>query len=136
MPRGLNRAQIIGNLGRDPEVRHTDSAPVATFSVAVNRTRRDPAGGTVEETEWFRVTAWDKLAEICERYLRKGSAVYVEGRLHSRRYTGRDGVERTAVEIVAGDLLLLDRRAASAEGPGTPATAAAHDDLDGDELPF
>ncbi len=80
--RGLNRVEIIGNLGADPEMRFTPGGtPVTNFRVAVNRTRRDAAGNTAEETEWFRVVTWDRLAETAGEYLRTGSRVYVEGRL-------------------------------------------------------
>ena len=121
MARGLNRVQIIGNLGADPESRATQGGQLVTnFRVAVNRTRRDQAGNTSEETEWFRVVAFDKLGEIADQYLRKGGQVYVEGRLQSRKYTDREGVERTAVEVVAGDLVLLGGRRAEEAGPGGP----------------
>ena len=128
MARGLNKVQIIGHLGRDPEMTYTPSgAAVTNFSVAVNRTRRDPGGGNVEETEWFRVVAWEKLAETCDEHLRKGDRVYIEGRLQSRKYTDRDGVERTAVEIVAGDMVMLggsrDESGAPARAPTRPAPA-------------
>ena len=123
MARGLNRVQIIGNLGRDPEMRYTQGGQAVTnFTVAVNRTRRDAQSGeTIEDTAWFRVVAFDKLGEIADQYLRKGGQVYVEGRLQSRKYTDRDGIERTAVEVVAGDLVLLGgRRAEEEAGPGGP----------------
>jgi len=122
MARGLNRVQIIGNLGRDPEMRYTQGGQAVTnFTVAVNHTRRDQDGTASEETEWFRVVAFDKLGEIADQYLRKGGQVYVEGRLQSRKYTDRDGIERTAVEVVAGDLVLLGgRRAEEEAGPGGP----------------
>jgi single-strand DNA-binding protein len=115
--RGLNKVQIIGNLGADPELRHTPSGMAVTnFRVAVNRTRKGPDGETVEETEWFRVVAWDRLGETCDEYLRRGSRVYIEGRLQSRKYTDKDGIERTSVEIVAGEMLMLDARPGEEEG--------------------
>jgi single-strand DNA-binding protein len=106
--RGLNKIQIIGNLGRDPEMRYTpNGVATTTFSVAVNRGRRGKDGQVVEETEWFRVITWDRLAETVDQYLKKGARVYVEGRLQTRKYIGNDGVERTAVEIMANDLITL-----------------------------
>ena len=122
MARGLNRVQIIGNLGRDPEMRYTQGGQAVTnFTVAVNRNRRDQDGNASEDTEWFRVVAFDKLGEIADQYLRKGGQVYVEGRLQGRKYTDREGVERTAVEVVAGDLVLLGGRRAEGEAaPGSP----------------
>jgi len=145
MVRGLNKVQIIGHLGRDPELRSTPSGTaVANFTVAVNRARKDQAGQLIEETEWFRVVAWEKLAETCHQYLAKGDPVYVEGRLQSRKYTDKDGIERTAVELVANELVMLGGRgepreaagavAAGARGPGRPGAAPpAHAD---DDLPF
>ena len=111
MTRGLNKVQIIGNLGRDPEMRYTgQGTAVTTFSVAVNRTRKGPDGATSEETEWFRVVLWEKLAETANEFLRKGNAVYVEGRLQSRKYTDKEGVERASIAIVAHELLMLGGR--------------------------
>ena len=95
---------------------------MAHFRVAVNRHRKDQSGQVVEDTEWFRCVAFDKLGEVANEYLRKGGAVYVEGRLQSRKYTDRDGIERTTIEIVAGDLVLLGGRAAD-EGAAGPAPA-------------
>lgn len=117
MARGLNKAMLIGNLGREPEMRYTpDGKPIATFSVATSRSRRDPNGNWMDETEWHRIVAWDRLAETASQYLHKGSKVYVEGRIQSRKYTDNGGVERTVYEIVANDLTLLDRRTESSEG--------------------
>lgn len=126
MARGLNRVQIIGHLGRDPEMKYAPSgAAVTNFTVAVNRVRRDAGGGNVEETEWFRVVAWERLAETCDEHLRKGDRVYVEGRLQSRKYTDRDGVERTAVEVVASDLVMLGGRPDEASVPAQAAKQPA-----------
>ncbi len=142
MARGLNRVQLIGHLGADPERRSTAGGQaVTTFRLAVNRHRRDPQSGqAVEETEWFRVVAWEKLAEIAGEYLRKGGQVYVEGRLQSRRYTDREGVERTAVEVVAGDLVLLSGREAGEEAgqgaPGRRQPAPPAGGIDPDDPPF
>ena len=115
MARGLNKVQIIGNLGADPEMRYLPTgAGVTNFRVAVSRNRRGTDGTMAEETEWFRCVAFDsagyKLAEICHQYLRKGQKVYVEGRLQTRKYTDKDGIERTAVEIVASEMVMLSGR--------------------------
>src|SRR6187397_2510317 len=111
MPRGLNKVMLIGNLGKDPEMKYTPSGmPVTTFSVAVSRSWRTPEGENREETEWFRVVAWQKLAETCNEYLHKGSKVFIEGRLQTRKYTGQDGQERQIVEVVAQEMQLLDPR--------------------------
>lgn len=110
--RGLNRVQLIGNVGRDPEARQTPSgATVVAFTLAVDRPRRAADGGGAGAAEWFRVVAWEGLADFCGQHVRRGARVYVEGRLQSRAYTDAEGVGRVAVEVIAGDLLLLDRRA-------------------------
>jgi single-strand DNA-binding protein len=122
MSRGLNRIELIGNVGRDPEMRYTPAgAPVTEFSLAVNSMRRGGEGGQpIEETDWFRVICWNRLAEIADQYIRKGTKVYVAGRLRVRRYTGNDGVERTVVEVIARDLLLLSPRAQDAPAAVPP----------------
>jgi len=112
MARGLNEARIIGYLGADPEMRYTQSGvPVCNFRVAVNREWRDSQGRGVSETTWFRVVAWQGLAEVCNRYLRKGSRVYVSGRLQNREWVDDQQVTRYAVELVAEEMILLDRPA-------------------------
>src|SRR6266566_4206439 len=107
----LNKIMLIGNLGRDPELQVTsDGTPFTRFSLAVSRTYKTNSGEKKEETEWFNIVAWRQLAEICERYLHKGSKVYIEGRLTQRKYTDRDSVQRTSVEVIANDMKMLDRK--------------------------
>jgi len=114
MSRGLNKIQIIGRLGRDPEMRYTSQGtPVTNFSVATGGKWTDRNGNERDDTEWFRVEAWDRLGETCNEYLAKGREVYVEGRIKTRRYTDRDGNERTAVEVVANNILFIGDRGAS-----------------------
>jgi single-strand DNA-binding protein len=97
----LNKIMLIGNLGRDPELNVTaEGTPVTKFSLAVNRKYKTGTGELKEETEWFNIVARRQLAEICERYLHKGSKVYLEGRLSQRKYTDREGVQRTSVEVI------------------------------------
>jgi len=123
MARGLNKVLLIGNLGKDPEMKYTPQGkPVATFSLAVSRSWKGNDGEWKDETEWFRIVAWDKLAETCNEYLRKGSKVYVEGRLQTRKWEGQDGQPRESVEVVAFDLVRLDSRQ-GAGVPGAPAGA-------------
>ena len=106
----LNRMTAIGNLGSDPEMRYTpNGSPVTTFSIAVNRVFNTQDGERHEETEWFRVVAWNQLAESCNQYLSKGQKVYVDGRLRTDRWEGRDGTPRTTVEIVAQNVVFLSR---------------------------
>lgn len=160
--RGLNRVQIIGNLGRDPEMRFTQGGtPVTNFSVAVSRSWQSRDGETREETEWFRVVAWTRLAEIANEYLRRGSKVYVEGRLATRTWQDREGNERTTTEVVAQEMLMLGGRDEGAQrddhdgqrssgqysgssgqrggysgGQGAGRSAAQDDEISPDDLPF
>jgi single-strand DNA-binding protein len=112
MARDLNKVMIIGRLGADPESRYTPSgSPVTTFRVAVGRQWRDGNGEAREETEWFSVVAWNKLAEICNQYLTKGSRVYLEGRLQTRSWEDQQsGQTRYKTEMIANDLIILDGR--------------------------
>src|SRR5438132_1584378 len=115
MARGLNKVLIIGNLGKDPEMKYTpQGTPVTTFSVAVDRPRKAPDGQWVDETEWFRVVAWERLAETCNEYLRKGSKVYIEGRLHTHSWE-KEGQKQYSTEVVANEMVILDSRQG---GPG------------------
>lgn len=106
----LNRAQIIGNVTRDPEVRVAGGQKVATFGVATNFVWTDQAGQRKEKAEFHNVVAWRRLAEICEQYLKKGSKIYVEGRMQTRDWEGEDGVKRYRTEIVADNLIMLNRK--------------------------
>ena len=111
MSRGLNKVMIIGNLGRDPEMRYTPSGkPVTSFSMATSRSWVTAEGERREVTEWFNVVAWRDLAEICNKYLRKGSKVYIEGRLQTRSWEGQNGQKHYRTEIVADEMILLDSR--------------------------
>ena len=104
----LNKIMLIGNVGKDPELQATsDGTPFTRFSLAVNRSYKSSSGEKVEETEWFNIVVWRQLAEICERYLHKGSKVYIEGRLSQRKYTDREGIQRTSVELIASDMEML-----------------------------
>lgn len=115
--RSLNKVQLIGNLTRDPELRYTpQGTAVCTFGLATNRTWVTESGEKKEETEFHRIVAWNKLAELCAQLLFKGRKVYIEGRLQTRRWTAPDGSQRQASEIVASDMMILD----SKRGPGEP----------------
>ena len=139
---GLNKIMVIGNLGGDPEMRYTPSGtPVTSFSVAVNRSYTRQDGERVEETEWFRVSAWRQLAEQANQYLSKGRLAYVEGRLRSRSFQGNDGQTRFVNEIDANQIVFLDRSgdrqnddASGVARDFEPAGAAA--DASADDLPF
>src|SRR3989344_5235213 len=102
MPKSLNRAQLIGNLTRDPELRYTPSGTaVCSFSIATNRSWTLDSGEKKDETEFHRIVAWNKLAEICSQFLTKGRKVFVEGRLTNRSWTGQDGTQKNVTEIVS-----------------------------------
>lgn len=106
----LNKAMIIGNLTRDPEIRNTPGGQsVASFSIATNFIWTDQSGQKQERVEFHNVVAWRRLAEICGQYLRKGSKVYIEGRLQTRDWVGQDGVKRYRTEIIAENMIMLDR---------------------------
>jgi single-strand DNA-binding protein len=133
MSRGLNKVMIIGNLGRDPEMRYTPSGrPVTSFSVAVSRSWTSPDGERHEETEWFNVVAWSNLAETCKQYLTKGQQVYIEGRLQTRRWEDAEGKKHSAVEVVADRMIMLGER----PRPSLESVVAADTSGDEDEFPF
>jgi len=123
---GLNKIMVIGNLGTDPEMRYTPSGkPVTTFRLAINRTYRTDDGERREETEWFTVVAWDRLAEQVNQFLTKGRRAYIEGRFKSRRWEGQDGQPRTVNEIIANSVLFLD--AMSSPDDGAPTEGATNE---------
>jgi single-strand DNA-binding protein len=105
----VNKVILVGNLTRDPEMKHTEGKkPVCIIGLATNRTWTDEKGHKHEEPEYHRVVAFDRLAETCDQFLRKGRKVYAEGRLQSHTYTGQDGIEKTGVEIVLEKMEMLD----------------------------
>jgi single-strand DNA-binding protein len=123
---------IIGNLGRDPEMRYTPSGrPVTTFSVATSRSWNTADGDKRVETEWFNVVAWSSLAEICKQHLTKGQQVYIEGRLQTRHWDDAEGNKHTSVEIVANEMIILGERRDSSETASSEA-----DSVEEDEYPF
>jgi single-strand DNA-binding protein len=155
MARGINKVILIGNLGSDPEVKFMPSGDaVATLSLATSESWKDKnTGEQVEKTEWHRVVMFKRLAEIAGEYLKKGSKVYIEGRLQTRKWQGQDGQDRYTTEIVANDLQMLDSRGGGAgnfnqqpassntqpQQPQQPqpqtAPAGGFDDFD-DDIPF
>ena len=139
MSRGLNKVQIIGHLGKEPEMRYTPSGkPVTTFSVAVSRSWNSADGERHSETEWFNVVAWGNLAEICKTYLTKGQQVYIEGRLQTRRWDDKEGVKHTSVEVVANEMMMLGDRKDhnNTQTPSESATTDNTPEAEEDEFPF
>ncbi len=121
----VNKVILIGRLGADPEMRYTaDGTPVATFRIATTETWKNKDGSKAEQTEWHRIVAWRKLGEISGEYLKKGKLVYVEGKIQSREYEGRDGIKRKTFEIVATSMQMLggsgspgdERRSGASQG--------------------
>jgi len=111
MGRGLNKVMLIGNLGRDPEMRYTPSGkPVTSFSLAASRNWVSTDGERHDETEWFNVVAWGNLAEICNQHLSKGQKVYVEGRLQTRSWEDENGQKHFRTEVVANEMIILTGR--------------------------
>ncbi len=119
MARGINKAIIIGNLGADPEVRSTQSGiTVTTINVATSESWRDKnTGENVEQTEWHRVVMWAKLGEIAGEYLRKGSQVYIEGRIQTRKWQDQSGQDRYTTEIKASEMQMLGGRGGGGSAP-------------------
>jgi single-strand DNA-binding protein len=117
MAKDLNKVMIIGRLGKDPEMRYTPGgSPVTTFSVAAGRQWKDGSGDMHEETEWFNVVTWNKLAEICNEHLRKASRVYIEGRLQTRQWQDQEGITHYRTEVIASDMIMLDGRSGRDHG--------------------
>ncbi len=109
----LNKAMIIGNLTRDPEIRNTPAGQtVASFAVATNYVWTDQSGQKRDKAEFHNIVAWRRLAEICGQYLKKGSKIYIEGRMQTRDWVGQDGVKRYRMEIIAENMIMLDRAGA------------------------
>ena len=144
----LNKAILIGRLGRDPEVRQMPNGEaVCNFSIATSETWNDQHGQKQERTEWHAITLYRRMAEVAGQYLKKGSQVYIEGRIQSRKYTGKDGIERTAYEIISSEMKMLGsgndsgQQNAQHTPPAPPsrqapaAPAQPVDDID-DDVPF
>ena len=126
--RGVNRVILIGNLGKDPDVQYLEgNIGVAKFSLATTETYKDRGGKLVSQTEWHTVVLWRGLAELAQKYLHKGSLVYIEGRLRTRSWEDKEGNKKFATEVVGDNLIMLDKRG---EGHGF-STGNHHDNLEG-----
>lgn len=152
----LNRAQLIGNLTRDPETRTTPNGQTVTsFGVATSSQWKDASGQKQERVEFHNIVAWGKLAEICQQFLGKGRKVYVEGRLQTRDWQGQDGVKRNRTEIVAENMIMLDRAPQQGQAAGNagwqgsqqqreaapaaefaPTAAPAEEEIKVEDIPF
>ncbi len=149
MARSLNKVQLIGNLTRDPELRYTPKGTaVATFSLATNRQWKTEGGEQKEDVEYHRLVVWDKLAEICNQFLKKGSKAFFEGRLQTRSWQAQDGAQKQTTEIVVTDMIILDNKR---EGGASPVSTkeesgdhtakeetapVAEEEINLDDIPF
>lgn len=135
----MNKAIICGNLGKDPELRYTPAgAAVCTFSVATSERYKDKQGQQQEKTEWHNIVVWSQLAELCSKYLTKGSKVLLEGKIQTRSYDDRDGNTRYTTEIVARDVQFLSERQQQSSGSGyqQPAQSSGPQFNPDDDIPF
>lgn len=136
---GVNRVQLIGNLGADPELRNAGGTAVADLRLATTRKWTDKSGAAKEETQWHRVVVWGRQAESCAKYLSKGRQVYVEGRLQTREWDDKDGKKRWTTEVVANDVQFLGGRGGDAPAQEVGRSAAAPEDgpdCGDDDIPF
>ena len=145
----VNKVTLLGNVGRDPEVRYSaNGMAVANVSIATSSKRKDKnTGETIEDTQWHRVTLYDRLAEIAGEYVKKGQPLYVEGRIKYGKFTNKDGVEQNTCDIVATEMQLLgsrqdgqqprqERQQPSRQAPAGAAHGSGFDDMDDDIPPF
>lgn len=141
---GVNKVILVGNLGKDPEVRHLENgATVANFPIATTESYKDRNGNRQEQTEWHNIVLWRGLAEIAEKYLRKGNQVYIEGKLRSRSWEDKEGNTRYITEVIGENLTMLGGRSDSNDSPAAaksskPAEkpAESFQDEEDDDLPF
>src|SRR3990170_7410506 len=135
---GVNKVILVGNLGKDPELRYAPSGmAIANFNIATTETWKDKSGAKQEKTEWHKIVAFNKLAEICGEYLNKGKQVYIEGKIQTRQWEDKDGNKRYTTEIVANTLQMLGRaeKAEEAAPAGMPA-AEEPPATETDDIPF
>ncbi|GEO02970.1 single-stranded DNA-binding protein [Adhaeribacter aerolatus] len=148
----INRVILVGNLGKDPEIRHIEGGvAVARFPIATSETYKDKTGNKVERTEWHNIVVWRGLAEVAEKYLKKGQSVYIEGKIRTNNYQDKEGIQRYSVEIVADNMTMLSRAEGSngqgqnnaqessavynSGNPGKPEMSANYEN-EPDDLPF
>ncbi len=140
MAKGLNKAMLIGHLGADPETRTTTSGTtVVNLRLATSGSRKDADGNWVDVTEWHRVVAFGKLAEICDSYLKKGRQIYIEGTIRTNKWTDKDGNDKYTTEIIANEMQMLgskDGDAKAAKPKQEAAPKPPNNDVDEDDIPF
>ena len=137
----INKAILVGRLGKDPEVRYTpDGMMVTTFTLATDEQRKDKSGERVKTTEWHRIVTFGKLAEICGKYLTKGKLVFVEGRIRTQSWDDKEGNKRYTTEIIASDMRMLDSKGGQKGADGSqeepPLSHPGNGPLPEDDVPF
>jgi len=133
---GVNKVILIGNLGKDPEVRHLEGgAAVAKFPLATTESFKDKAGQRIEQTEWHNIVLWRGLAEVAEKYLKKGMTIYVEGKLRTRSWDDKEGHKHYTTEVVADNFTILNKRESGGTSPGKDDGESILPKT-GDDLPF
>lgn len=136
--RGVNRVMLIGNLGKEPDVQYLEgNIAVAKFPLATTETYKDRAGKLISQTEWHTVVLWRGLAELAQKYLHKGSLIYVEGRLRTRSWDDREGNKKFATEIVGDNLIMLDKRTEGGayHPPTSTGSTESHEPYSGPDMP-
>tara|TARA_B100001245_G_C22783799_1_gene378366 strand:- start:94 stop:516 length:423 start_codon:yes stop_codon:yes gene_type:complete len=138
---GVNKVILLGNLGKDPEIRRLDSGRVvANFSLATGEVYKNKDGEKITNTEWHNIVLWSPLAEIAENYLKKGSQVYIEGKISNRSYEDKDGVKKYVSEVVGREITLLGKPASSEDTSGEPGNGNNNNETEikgeNDDLPF
>src|SRR5207253_1515384 len=130
--RGVNRVMLIGNLGKDPDVQYLEgNIAVAKFPLATTETYKDRGGKLISQTEWHTIVLWRGLAELAQKYLHKGSLIYVEGRLRTRSWEDREGNKKFATEIVGDNLIMLDKRTENQGGHYSSAAPSPPENIEG-----
>lgn len=133
---GVNKVILVGNLGKDPEVRHLEGgAAVANFTLATTEVYKDKTGARQEQTEWHNIVVWRGLAEIAEKYLKKGMTIYVEGKLRTRSWDDKEGHKRYTTEIVGDTFNILSKKE-NTSSSGTANDSLSSEPKTGDDLPF
>ena len=138
---GVNKVILIGNLGKDPEVRYLDSGvAVANFSLATTESYKNKEGERVSQTEWHNIVLWRGLAEVAEKYLKKGNSVYIEGKIRNRKWEDKDGNTRYTTEILADNMTMLGKKDAGSSETSESTTTTTEESIPqeekGDDLPF
>jgi len=132
----INKAILVGRLGKDPEIRYTpDGMMITSFSVATDEVSKDKSGERVQKTEWHRIVTFGKLAEICGKYLTKGKLVFIEGRIQTRSWDDKEGKKHYSTEIIANNMKMLDTKGGTTKGDDLSAYDAAPHFPDGESMP-